>query len=68
MALFERLSMVCQTQSTLTSKSMQWVGVASMAMEAILTFAANYVDGRAREVNKISLATVSWFILNLQEL
>jgi hypothetical protein len=53
--------MECQTQSTLISKSMQWAVVVSMVMEAILTFAANHVGGRAKGLSKINLTTIKWF-------
>jgi hypothetical protein len=51
--------MGCLTLKTLTSKSMRWVGAASMVMGVILTFAANYVDGRAKELNEISQAAIN---------
>ena len=32
-----------------------------MVMGVILTFAANYVAGKARELNKINLATINFW-------
>ena len=55
----ERLSTGCLTLKSLTSKSMRWVGAASMVMGVILTFAANCVAGRAKELDKIILVTTN---------